>query len=87
MKPEQTIELSIAVNGDVTAIYQDEAQAVYAVLGTAIIRRCSRVEPYPGGLGWQVDLRPTGGPLDSTAYSTRALALAAEEKWIRRNRL
>lgn len=82
MKHEQIIELSIDVDGNVRAIYQDEALDIYQAIGDPQVKRASQVEPHPDG-GWQVDLRPIGGPLGPTSYHTRALALAVEEMWIR----
>lgn len=91
-----TLELVIAADGAVTAIYADELLPVLQALGTPEIRRASHVEPWGGG--WTADMRPSGGPIltldgplhepvpgHDRPFPTRAEALRAEVEWIRRN--
>ena len=82
---KQIIELSIDVKGNVRAIYQDEALEIYDAIGDRTVNRASKVEPE--GDQWTVDLRPIGGPFLFQRFKERQEALAAEEKWIRANRL
>ena len=53
-------------------------------LGKLKITRASHVEP--DGKGWKADMRPSGGPV-LKSFKTRSAALAAEVKWLKKNKL
>jgi hypothetical protein len=73
-------DILIDENGDVQFIYNDDLAALCA-LGNARTARASHVEPY--GPEWRADLSPIGGPVLGP-FRTRARALDAEVRWIRR---
>jgi len=54
-------------------------------LGELKITRASHVEPDGKGK-WKADVRPSGGPV-LKPFKTRSEALAAEVKWLKKNKL
>jgi hypothetical protein len=67
-------------NGTAQCLYGESI--ALAELGALDIKRASHVEPDPHNPGtWYADMSPVGGPMFS-GFSSRADALAAEEKWL-----
>ena len=75
------LELSIAADGKISAIYSDDLRPLLD-LGEATIRRASSVEPE--GTNWQVDLSPVGGPI-LRGFKYRQTALDYESEWLKKN--
>ena len=76
------LELSIAADGKISAIYSDDLRPLLE-LGEVTIRRASSVEP--SGTEWVVDLSAVGGPSELGRFELRERALEAEAEWLRRH--
>ena len=75
--------ISIDRNGGVRAIYTDDFP--WHELGKTLVLRASHVEPDHHGLWW-ADLSLSNGPKIGP-FARRTDALAAEVRWLERNRL
>jgi hypothetical protein len=75
------MELLVLPSGSVRAIYAEDIDL--GVLGHAVIRRASHVEPDAQGR-WIADLTPVSGPVLGP-FVQRSQALQAEERWLEAN--
>ena len=75
--------LSIDSKGDIRGIYTDDYP--WRELGKPLVQRPSHVEPDDLGL-WYADLTLSNGPKIGP-FARRADAIAAEVRWLERNRL
>lgn len=75
--------ISIDLNGGIRAIYSDGFN--WQALGRPMIQRASEVEPDHLGL-WYADLTLSDGPKIGP-FARRTDAIAAEVRWLERNRL
>ena len=75
--------ISIDNKGGVRAIYTDDFP--WHALGKTLVQRASHVEPDHLGL-WCADLTLSNGPKIGP-FAKRADAIAAEVRWLERNRL
>lgn len=90
-----SVELFFGADGTARAVYSDDVDlgAIAQVVGAVEIKRASHVEPARlqlgfdpgtderGGIGWWVDMSPSGGP-DLGPFVTRQAALDAEAAWL-----
>jgi hypothetical protein len=74
------MEIFIAPDGSVQAIYSDALVDVLDALGAVRVQRASHVEPDGHG-GWAADMSPVGGPVLGP-FRLRRDALAAEVAWL-----
>ena len=82
MSTDTEMELVVGCDGGVKCIY-DEALDLRA-FGKMQITRASHVEPDADGFWW-ADMGPTGGPVLGP-FGTRGETLAAERRWLGRER-
>ncbi len=77
------MDLIIDSGGTIRCLYGEAIDL--RLLGTAVVRRASHVEPDERG-AWWADLAPVDGP-KLGPYPTRSRALAAENDWLLEHRL
>ncbi len=75
------MDLVVARDGTIKAVYAEDIDL--GVLGQAVIRRASHVEPDQHGQ-WVADLSPVRGPLLGP-FHQRSDALKAEQTWLASN--
>ena len=73
------MKIIIDLDGNVRSIYADGTAPLLRTLGEVETKRASHVEPE--GEVWMADMMPVGGPMIGP-FSTRALALEAERRWL-----
>ena len=82
MSEPTEMQLVIDAAGNVRCIYDEELDL--RKLGQVQITRASHVEPDADGFWW-ADMGPVDGPVLGP-YSSRSAALAAERRWLVRER-
>ena len=75
------MEILIAPDGTVRAIYSDALAPLLRSLGRVKIQRVSNVEPDPRG-GWIADMSPVTPGLVLGPFALRSPALSAEVEWL-----
>jgi hypothetical protein len=82
MSEPTEMQLVVDAAGNVRCIYDEELDL--RKLGQVQITRASHVEPDADGFWW-ADMGPVDGPVLGP-YSSRSAALAAERRWLVRER-
>ena len=77
------MQLRIRPDGKIQCLYEEIVDL--KALGTLAITRASTVEPDAIG-SWWVELSPNGGPCLGP-FDHRSAALAAERRWLEKQRL